>query len=372
MGSSNNSSNAPHIDLNKIEKRFKYPRLRLKDEGYKIVGMKDEKIGIISKKSINIYETKSYKKIYEIKKEDNGIIENMTELDNYDLIIIFYSHGSYKIKIYTLKNEKYELFQIIDNDANGYKEKKKKRFNLFFKYRKISYHLKNIIKLSNNRFIAVANLGFKIYSKDKDSQYSLSLSNKNESHDCINNIYVINENELIIIYDSYNDKTSLFGSDNYIFEIDKFDIKTNSIIKKIYSKKEDGEKKNHFSDFVILKKKYLIIILAEKFYVIDILEGIKMPVTFSSWKYDTVSYRNDTQIFSLESTNDDIFLLMKQYQFSVIHFNDNLNSLKIIGKFNYEPINKNISEYGYDSDKHQFKKIKNDFYICENGFINFY
>lgn len=368
MGSTNDSNENP-IDLNKLEKRFKYPRLRLKDEGDIIVEMKDKKIGIISKNILNIYETKSYQKIYEIKTDINEMIKNVTELDNYDLVIIL---SNYVIKIYTLKNEKYELFQII-NDANGYKEKMKRRFNLFFKYKKIYYELKNIIKFSNNRFMTMANFGFKIYSKVKDSKYKLSFANENESHDFINNIYVINENELIIIYDTYNYPTSMFGSANYIFEIDKFDIKTKSIIAKIYYKKESSNKVYHFSDFVILKKKYLIIILAEKFYIVNIVENKIKSVTIPSWKYNNnYTYNNKAQIYGFESTNDDIFLLFQDKQFFVVQFNEKLNNLKIIGSFKYVSINKNISELSYDDNKSQFKKINGDFIICENGFINFY
>ena len=213
-------------------------------------------------------------------------------------------------------------------------------------------------------------LGLKYILKKK---ILISFANENESHDFINNIYVINENELIIIYDTYNYPTSMFGSGNYIFEIDKFDIKTKSIIAKIYYKKESSNKVYHFSDFVILKKKYLIIILAEKFYIVDIVKNKIKSVTIPSWKYNNnYTYNNKAQIYGFETTNDDIFLLFQDKQFFVVQFNEKLNNLKIIGSFKYVSINKNISELSYDDNKSQFKKIKGDFIICENGFINFY
>jgi hypothetical protein len=295
---------------------------------------------------------------------------NMIELDNYDLVLIYYaSQENYIIKIYTLKNDKYELLQIINDYRNGFNEKRERAFTFIMRYKTIRYVIKDVKKLSNNRFMTISNHGFKIYSKDKDSKYSLSFISKNESHDFINNIYVMNENELIIIYDTDNRPKLRWG--NYIFEIDKFDIEKNSISKTIFSKKENENKQYHYSNFIILKKKYLIIILAEIFYIIDIIEGSKKSVSLSlsKWKYN-----NLTRIYNFESTNDDIFLVIQYKQFSVIQFNDCLNTLKIIGKFEYNPMYIDISDSFYVKNNYEcyLKKIKNDFYICANGFINFY
>ena len=174
---------------------------------------------------------------------------------------------------------------------------------------------------------------------------------------------------LIIIYDTY--KKPKLGLGNYIFEIDKFDIEKISICQTIFTKKENASKQHHYSNFIILKKKYLIMILAEIFYIIDIIEGSEKSVSLSlsKWKYN-----NLIRIYNLESTNDDIFLVVQCKQFSVIQFNDCLNTLKIIGKFEYNPLYINISDSFYDENynKCYLKKIKNDFYICANGFINFY
>jgi hypothetical protein len=241
-----NTNNKPIVfDLNKLEKRFKYPKLRLKDEGTEIVEMKDEKIGIIFRNNLNIYETRSYKKIHEIKNDMHELI-NMIELDNYDLVLIYStSQENYIIKIYTLKNDKYELLQIINDDRNGFNEKRERSFTFIMRFKIIRYVIKDVKKLSNNRFMIISNHGFKIYSKDKDSKYSLSFISKNESHDFINNIYVMNENELIIIYDTYNKPK--FRKGNYIFEIDKFDIEKNSISQSIFSKKENEKTIFHYN-----------------------------------------------------------------------------------------------------------------------------
>ena len=174
---------------------------------------------------------------------------------------------------------------------------------------------------------------------------------------------------MIIIYDTDNRPKLRWG--NYIFEIDKFDIEKNSISKTIFTKKENENKQYHCSNFIILKKKYLIIILAEIFYIIDIIEGSKKSVSLSLSKW---KYHNLTRIYNLDSTNDDFFLVIQCKQFSVIQFDDRLNTLKIIGKSEYNPMYIDISDSFLDENNYtcHFKKIKNDFYICANGFINFY
>ena len=145
--------------------------------------------------------------------------------------------GSYIIKIYRLKNGSYELFQIIDNDNDGYEKKIKKSFNITIRHKVINYKINDLIKLTQNKFISISDLGFKIYSlsnKDEtNSEYTLCFNYKNESHDRINYIYPINENELIIIYFITN--YTFFGN-NY-FDIEKYDIKNNKMIKNIYHKK---------------------------------------------------------------------------------------------------------------------------------------
>ena len=147
----NNTNISTDININQIKQRLESPRLKLKDEGI-IFEMKNDRIGIVSI-GLKIYETKSYQIIQEIK-NDNESIEKILELDNNDLIIACISHEeNFLIKIYRLKDDKYELFQTIDNDNDGYKMKTKKTLNFFKKYERIYYKLEDIIKIIQNKYI---------------------------------------------------------------------------------------------------------------------------------------------------------------------------------------------------------------------------
>ena len=181
-----------------------------------------------------------------------------------------FSLGSYTIKIYRLKNGSYELFQIIDNDNDGYEKKIKKVTSFIINYREIKYKINDIIKLSQNKFISFSDLGFKIYSlsnkDEKNFEYTLYFNYKNESHDHIDYIYPINENELIIIYFIAN--YTLFGKE--YLDIEKYDIKNKKMIKNIYHKKNCI-----YGNTILIKNKYLIIIISRKINIFDVIKGEK-------------------------------------------------------------------------------------------------
>ena len=375
MGANNTKAN---IDINQIKTRLKSPRLKLKEEGI-LFEMKNGKIGIISK-SLKIYETRSFQIIQEIKNEERETIKKMFELDNNDLILISTKRSeipdikyNYIIKIYRLKNEKYELFQIIDDDNNGYQIKIKKMLGITKRSKKILYNLNDIVRLSQNKFITVSDLGFKIYSlsnNDINSKYTLYFTYKNEIHDHIKYIYPINENELIIIYYTNNYSLNFFIPGNYSFDIEKFDIKKNKKIKNIYNKKRNHLRDSiSYSNFIIIKSKYLVIIIMGSFYIFDIIKGDKKFVISPSWNDDV--YGN---LYNWESINDDIFLLIQNKQFIFIQFNEAWNKLNIIGNFELiMNINIENNYLKYDKNK-EIKKFKNkiEFYNYDDGFINFY
>ena len=378
----NNTNISTDININQIKKRLESPRLKLKDNGI-IFEMKNDRIGIVSI-GLKIYETKSYKIIQEIK-NDNEIIEKILELDNNDLIMSCIARERFKfklrheekflIKIYRLKNDKYELFQTIDNDNDGFEMKIKKTLNFFMKYKTIYYHLDNIIKLSQNKFITISDLGFKIYSlsdnEDANSKYTLYFVYKNESHDRIEYICPINENELIIIY--FTSYYSLLGSDN--LDIEKYDIKNNKTIKKIYHKKKSQYGVSIlFTNYIIIKDKYLVIMILGIINIFDIIKGEK-KLAISSPGYSDY-HCPKCCLYNWVSMNDDIFLLTQEKQFIFIQYDEFRNKANIIGSFTLDIIIKNNTEvYSYNYNRHrEVKKLKNknEFYNFEDGFINFY
>ena len=370
----NNTNTSIDIDINLIKKRLESPRLKIKleNEG-KLFEMKNDRIGIVSF-GLKIYETKSYQIIQEIK-SDNENIEKILELDNNDLIIACIATERFKIKIYRLKGDKYELFQTIDNDNDGYEMKTKKTLYFLMRYKKIYYKLDKIIKLTQNKFITVSDLGFKIYSlsdnEDGNSKYTLYFVYKNESHDRIKYICPINENELIIIY--FTTYYSLLGSVN--LDIEKFDIKNNKMTKKIYHKKKSqyGDSIS-FTNYIIIKDKYLVIMVLGIINIFDIIKGEK-KLTLSSPGYS--DYLDPKCcLYNWQSINDDIFLLMQEKQFIFIQYDEFRNKANIIGSFTLDIIIKNnIKAYSYSYNSYsEVKKLKNknEFYNFENGFFNFY
>ena len=123
------------------------------------------KIGLIQRHSFKIYKVRDYTIFWkiEIKKQ---IITNAIILDNNDLILLMETSEMdfdiyYSLQIYKLEKDNYILNQIIENDDKGYREKETRGGCLI---RRLIFSVKNIIKLSNNRFITISNHGFKVYS----------------------------------------------------------------------------------------------------------------------------------------------------------------------------------------------------------------
>ena len=74
------------------------------------------KLYTISKGCFTMYDNKFYKKLLEIELEKKYDIISAIELDNKDVVFF----GKDQLIIYRLKNEKYSLFQKIDENMAGY------------------------------------------------------------------------------------------------------------------------------------------------------------------------------------------------------------------------------------------------------------
>ena len=230
MGGESSSS----IHLKNI---FKLPKYSLNDSG-KVVGLKDGKLGVFSDYIINIYEQINYKEINQIKTKENiEKISNIIELDNNDLVLYCQENNGTEyhddiIKIYKLKNGKYDNVQTITDDMNDFKRIK---YRINCRICNTSYHLNGILKISDNRFITISSLGFKIYSySNEDSKYSYFLKYQGNDYKSINKICEIN-NELLIFARDFQTKgiLALFSSEYDKVLVDKFDIK-NKTAKRIW------------------------------------------------------------------------------------------------------------------------------------------
>ena len=326
---------------NELKNIFQFPKFNLKDTG-KTIGLKENKIAIFSEELINIYDQITHEKIEEIKIEDEKEkIKNIIELNNQDLILHIRIDGEESkyiekciIKIYRAIKGKYDLFQTITDDKDNYKEKK---YRIYCKICRKTYELSKIKKLSGDRFITLSTLGFKIYSySPNDSRYIVNdIYQSRYDKDDIEDIYEVNDNEIIIIADYFNTVGiyGLFESSYYKVIIDKYYI-GNKNIQNIWDKKFKDDSLE-IGNYVILKNKYLIIKINERFYIFDIINGKKLIIYLPN-----LGGKNVGDIYNYKSVNDDIFISIKDNQIFLIQFNESWNSLKIIENYSIENVNK--------------------------------
>ena len=80
-----------------------------------------------------------------------------------------------EIVIYRAKNNKYEKFQKIKTDSEGYEQ----QYDIISEgctYRRKElrkYKFRNIEMISGNRFFLTSNYGFKLYGLNEEKKYSL-------------------------------------------------------------------------------------------------------------------------------------------------------------------------------------------------------
>ena len=145
--------------------------------------------------------------------------------------------------------------------------------------------------------------------------------------------------------------------------------------KKIYHKKKSQYGDSIlFTNYIIIKDKYLVIMILGIINIFDIIKGEK-KLTLSSPGYS--DYHNPKCcLYNWESMNDDIFLLMQERQFIFIQYDEFRNKANIIGNFTLDKIIKDSAEaYSYNYNRYRgVKKLKNknEFYDFKDEFINFY
>ena len=125
--------------------------------------LRDGKFYTISQGCFTIYDDKLLNKLYEIKLEENFNVISVIQLDNKDLV--FFTSGLFTI--YRLKEEKYFLFQKIQENRTGYGQ----QYSYSGCFRETKTFCDQYIKgISGNRFICVSNYGFKMYSLNEKNE----------------------------------------------------------------------------------------------------------------------------------------------------------------------------------------------------------
>ena len=177
-----------------------------------------------SKESFTMYDSKFFKKIFEIKLENGCDITSAIELDNKDLVLLAFVkedvdswHRSCKILIYRLKNDNYELIQTINESQKGYSSQFVQHGFCSRSISKKQYEVEYIKEISGNRFICVNNYGFKIYASNEKQEYSLI--SLNDYLEGIKIIYEINPNKFIFGTEKISRNDYIKYYNNILFQV---------------------------------------------------------------------------------------------------------------------------------------------------------
>ena len=298
-----------------LESTFKQYKLRIQFDSEPGV-IRDYKLYSSTKTSFTIYDNKLFNKIIEIKFESPTNVISAIQLINNDLVIACVKNREeYELLIYRLKDNKYFLFQKIKESGLGYESKYEFSFCVNSSYKMI-YKLNYLKEISKKRFMCISNYGFKIYSLNKKGEYSLILlSNYLED---IKIIHELNENEFIfctlnkryklkeilieiiklkktnkkelndklkhlknfgyhINRDSCRLKIEDENSNIYDDELKKLieSLKLSCTTKKIIND-TSYDRYEYLSDYIILKKKYFIVMIDNIIFIYDIMNEKKM------------------------------------------------------------------------------------------------
>ena len=261
-------------------------------------------------------------------------------LDNQDLILLYreikhhnfntnttkndYSKERIKISIYRLEHKKYLLFQEFGAD------------NIDF-----------IKKLSENRFISISKSKVEIYSLNKGNKYSI-VKNFNISDIC--QFHEFKKNNFIFC--AY-----------YFLEI-KRDFKIfycNELLLEYSINREQI----YFSDFIVLKNKYGIIVIDNNLLIINILKNkiIKRYILLY-YDDDNLIILKNYEIKKWNTINDNEFLLIINGNITLFKLNDKFGiNLEILAYYYFNNIDGLIKV----DDNNRFCLIKN-----ENNYNNIY
>ena len=381
-----------------LEKFFKTPKLKVYLSDAHFLGN-----GEICGKSGNkyiIYDTNYFNKLFEIELDKKDNIKSVIELDNKDLIF-FYKikinnswKYEYELLIYRLKDKKYSLLQKIKEDRKGYKiQKSCSGCEVYSK----NFCLEWIKKLSNNRFMSISNYGIRLYSLNNNNQYSLVLMDTHLER--IDKIYEINENSYIFCTNKHYG-ASLRREDYDYLLIEKVEnIKKNELEKKTnqlnekerryFKEKEKYDIKefeeiisslkltnfskklfeyctlrgsHEFSNFIILKEKYFIILVDNHLLLFNLsYNSLIKRYTFLKYGEKNLYINKFYNIRKWNSVNDNEFLLIEEDNITLFELNESNLKEKII-------INLKIIGYYYLSNaSYLLTDEDNRFYMKKEG-----
>ena len=383
-----------------LESTFNNPKIKIKFSN-KPKLLKDGKICTMSNRIVQIYDGRKYNLLFEFK-FDNKIISSI-QLDNGDLIFLERTEIKeewnyeyyYQLLIYRLKDNKYYLLQKIKEDMTGYTQQKSHSGCMVYPKK---YNVDFIKEISGNRFICVTNYGFKIYSLNDKNEYSLSLLTVHQEG--INIIHEVNENTFIFCtkkhcgaslggpahdrlkieiiklnkitdYDYDINNVKLEMKRNYVNEdeikniekqIKELKLSLSCSCQEIF-KYSTRRGRHNFSDTIIVKNKYFIIMVDNNILIFDLENGkqlIRYETNFSSSSF-SFSLKNLKKWNTVEG---DQFFVCESGNIILFELNDDEKEnvkleIKTVSYFpNIEKI-KSIEE-----NNNKFYIIDEDNYVC--------
>ena len=284
---------------------------------YCVEELRDNRIAILFTKGneLKIYSLEDKKLII---KTNIGYIGHFVELKNKDLMI----HSITKIFFYKLKiDHDYELYQTI-NESNQEINKTKERTKFFFKFNKRNkdkYCINNVYEISNGNIVSCNKYGIKIYKKDMNGQYQLSIFHpiEEEAH----NLLEINNNICIVYGKIYTSPSPTFFSESYaLYKIDIENQKMTQICKDQYSTK--GGLKGIILGFEYLyHKNFLFIGLCRTLVVLDLNKNGEIIGEYFSDKDKDIP--TNIHQFLFNSDDDEFLILAHNRRYKLLRYKNN-------------------------------------------------
>ena len=250
-----------------LEQKFKQINLKLNFNCVPKI-LRDGKFYTISQGCFTVYDDRFFNKQYEIIFEEVYNITSAIQLDNKDLVFF----ASNLIIIYRLKEEKYFLYQKIEENQTGYHQQMS--YSGCMSYPK-TFEASFIKEISGNRFICVSNYGFKMYSLNEKNEYSITLLEW--YHEGLKTIIELDKNSFIFCTEIYCG-ASLGGPAHNVLIIDKMDLREIT----------EEERKNKLIEEADAYRYYEYKGLRERYKITD--EKAKKVIESLKFTYDHIKF----------------------------------------------------------------------------------
>ena len=337
----------------------------------------------LSDNCFKMYDSKYFKKLLEIK--FNSLIISAIQLDNNDLIFACSDNGIFQILVYRLKEKQYfEIQKIIENGLGFQARYGNHGFCGNTAY-KIIYQIDDLKAISGNRFICISNYGLKIYSLNENNEYSLVLLQEHLND--VKIIHEINNNKFIFctkknLNDTYRKNDKIIIEIVELKEITKQELNDKLIELNNYGyqscsfneiiKLEKRHKRFHLSNYIIIKKKYFMVLIDNSIFIIDLFNGnllkkyeILINLIFNG--NDSLFIYKLINIQKWNNPEDNEFIIFIEKNIILFELNEDENGV----------INLKILNYSYfpNIDNGTFEKMSektNKFYSQEHPRPYFY